>query len=224
MKAGIASQSLFESGFFKYGPGDVKYKDLDGDGKITYGSNTLEDHGDLKKIGNTLPNFEYSFSIGLTYKGFDFSTFFQGVGSRDLWGIGNVAIPGFMPSEAAYQHQMNYWTEDNTDAFYPRPTSHSWVSNGQNFLRQTRYLLNMSYLRCKNITLGYSLPASLLKKASFQNARIYVSAENLFEFDNISIPIDPETTEDKYGNTQGYSFGRSYPYSRTISFGVQVGF
>ena len=224
MKAGIANQSLYESGFFKYGPGDVKYKDLDGDGKISYGSNTVDDHGDLKKIGNSLPNFEYSFTIGLSYKGFDFSTFFQGVGSRDYWGIGNVAIPGFMPTEAAYQHQMDYWTADNTDAFYPRPTSHSWVSNGRNFLTQTRYLLDMSYLRCKNITLGYSLPLALLKKASFQSARIYVSAENLFEFDNLSIPVDPETTEDKYGNTQGYSFGRSYPYSRTISFGVQVGF
>jgi len=220
---GIADQSLFETGFFKYGPGDVKYKDLNGDGKIAYGTNTVDDHGDLKKIGNTLPNFEYSFTIGLNYKGFDLSSFFQGVGSRDLWGVGNVAIPGFMPTEAAYQHQMDYWTPENTGAFYPRPTSHSWISNGRNFLTQTRYLLDMSYLRCKNITLGYSLPVTMLRKASFQSARIYVSAENLFEFDNLSVPVDPETSEDKYGNTTGFSFGRSYPYSRTVSFGVQIG-
>ena len=64
---------MYETGAFKYGPGDVKYKDLDGNGEITYGEQTLEDHGDLKRIGNTLPNFEYGFSVALTYKDFDFS-------------------------------------------------------------------------------------------------------------------------------------------------------
>ena len=107
-KQGIADQSLYETGSFKYGPGDVKYKDLDGDGKITYGTETLEDHGDLKRIGNTLPNFEYGFTIGLTYKGFDFSTFFQGVGSRDVWAVGQIGIPGYMPGEGWLAHQMDY--------------------------------------------------------------------------------------------------------------------
>lgn len=95
-----ASQALYETGAFKYGPGDVKYKDLDGNGEITYGEQTLEDHGDLKRIGNTLPNFEYGFSVALTYKDFDFSTFFQGIGSRDVWAVGQTGIPGFMPGEA----------------------------------------------------------------------------------------------------------------------------
>lgn len=227
LKAGIASQALFETGSFKFGPGDVKYKNLDGDNAITYGKNTVEDHGDLKVIGNSLPNFEYSFSIGADYKGVDFSMFFQGVGSRDYWGYGSVAIPagGSSYSDAAFAHQMDYWTPTNTEAFYPRPSDNNWNTNGMNFLRQTRYLCDMSYLRCKNITIGYTLPKELMKKICFESARFYLSAENVFEFDNLHLPVDPESTDYKtgYGN-ESWSFGRSYPYQRTISFGMQIGF
>ena len=224
MVPGIASQSLFETGSFKYGPGDVKYKDLDKSGIIDYGTNTLEDHGDLRVIGNTRPRYEYSFNINLNWKGVDISAFFQGVGKRDLWAIGSIAIPSFIDNEAYYSHFLDYWTPKNTGAFYPRPASHSWVSNGQNFLRQTRYLADMSYLRAKNITIGYTLPHEWVSKVSIERTRLYVSGENLFEFSDCHLPIDPETTENKNGTTSGYSFGRSYPYARTISFGVQISF
>ena len=220
----VPSQALYETGAFKYGPGDVKYKDLDGNGEITYGEQTLEDHGDLKRIGNTLPNFEYGFSVALTYKDFDFSTFFQGIGSRDVWAVGQTGIPGFMPGEGWLEHQMDYWTPENTDAFYPTPTSHSWINNGQNFLRQTRYLQNMSYLRCKNITLGYTVPEKWMKVITFTSGRIYVSAENLFEFDHTNIPVDPETTEKAAASNGEHKFGKSYPFMRSISFGVQLTF
>ena len=225
--ASHADQSLFETGTFKFGVGDIKYKDLNGDGVINYGdpndkehgTNTVENHGDLKVIGNSLPNFEYGFNIGLDYKGFDFSTYFQGVGKRDYWAYGNVAIPSGMSSlDAIFTHQLDYWTEDNRDAFYPRPADHSWVSDGQNFKKQTRFLSDMSYLRCKNITVGYTLPANLLKKIQFQKLRVYFSAENVFEFDNMHLPVDPETTSYK----GAWAFGRSYPYMRTISFGIQA--
>ena len=217
-------QTLYETGAFKFGPGDVKYKDLNGDGQITYGKETLDDHGDLKRIGNTTPNFEYGFSIGLTYKGFDFYTFFQGVGSRDVWAVGQTGVPGFMPTEGWLEHQMDYWTPENTDAFYPTPTSHSWINNGQNFLRQTRYLQDMSYLRCKNITLGYTFPEKWMKKITFTSGRVYVSAENVFEFYNGYIPVDPETTEKAAASNGEYKFGKSYPFMRTVSFGVQLTF
>lgn len=225
--ASHADQSLFETGTFKFGVGDIKYKDLNGDGVINYGdpndkehgTNTVENHGDLKVIGNSLPNFEYGFNIGLDYKGFDFSTYFQGVGKRDYWAYGNVAIPSGMSNmDAIFTHQLDYWTEDNRDAFYPRPADHSWVSDGQNFKKQTRFLSDMSYLRCKNITVGYTLPANLLKKIQFQKLRVYFSAENVFEFDNMHLPVDPETTSYK----GAWAFGRSYPYMRTISFGIQA--
>lgn len=227
MKDGIPSQSLYETGSFKFGPGDVKYKDLNGDGKITYGKNTVEDHGDLKVIGNSLPDYEYSFTLGASWKGFDFSTFFQGVGKHDYWAYGGVAIPGGGSNyaESVFQHQMDYWTPDNTDAFYPRPSDNAWNTNGMNFLTQTRYLSNMAYLRCKNITLGYTIPSTITKKFYVQSVRVYFSGENLFEFDNMKIPVDPESTDYKTGYGSGSSsFGRSYPYSRTLSFGLQVVF
>ncbi len=228
LKEGIASQSLYESGAFKFGPGDVKYKDLDGDGKITYGKNTVEDHGDLKVIGNSLPKYEYSFTIGADWKGVDFSIFFQGVGKHDYWGYGSVVIPGggSSYSDSFFAHQTDYWTPENTDAFYPRPYNMAWQSNAYNFLRQTRYLLNMAYLRCKNITVGYTLPDKVLRKICLQKIRVYFSAENLFEFDHLNgMPIDPETTDYKTGYGSGsWSFGRSYPFSRTLSFGLQATF
>lgn len=224
-----ANQALFETGSFKFGVGDIKYKDLNDDGIINngdpndkeHGVGTLENHGDMKVIGNSLPNFEYGFNIGLDYKGFDFSTYFQGVGKRDYWAYGNVAIPSGMSSlDAIFTHQLDYWSLENTDAFYPRPSNNSWTSDGQNFKRQTRFLCDMSYLRCKNITVGYSLPPSLLKKIYFQKLRVYFSAENVFEFDNMYLPVDPEATSYK----GAWAFGRSYPYMRTISVGVQAVF
>ena len=224
-----ASQAKYETGSFKFGVGDIKYKDLNGDGVINngdpnnkeHGVGTLENHGDLKVIGNSLPDFEYGITIGLDYKGFDFSTYFQGVGSRDYWAYGNVAIPSGMSAlDAIFTHQTDYWTPQNTDAFYPRPTDHNWVSDGQNFKIQDRYLSDMSYLRCKNITLGYSLPKNLLKKIDFQKVRVYFSAENMFTWDNMHLPVDPETTSWK----GAWAFGRSYPYMKTISFGVQAVF
>lgn len=223
LKQGIPSQSLFETGNFKFGPGDVKYKDLNGDGKISWGSNTVDDHGDLKVIGNSLPKYEYSFTIGADWKGIDFSMFFQGVGKHDFWGYGSVVIPGggSSYSDSFFAHQTDYWTEDNTDAFYPRPYNMAWASNSYNFRTQTRYLLNMAYLRCKNLTVGYSLPEKWLKKINMTKIRVYFSGENLFEIDHMhGVPLDPESTTDK----GGWAFGRDYPFSRTISFGLQATF
>lgn len=221
----IADQSKFESGWFYYGPGDIRYKDLNGDGKIDNGKNTLEDHGDLKRIGNSTPRYQYSFRVGANYKGFDADIFFQGVGKRDIWASGSMVIPGFRPAESWYQHQTDYWTPQNTNAFYPRPTDQGQSNNAKNFLPQTRYLLDMSYLRCKNITLGYTVPSKITRKAMIDKLRIYVSGENLFEFDNLKVPVDPEMDYSKtqYDNDKA-SFGRSYPFSRSFSFGLQVTF
>ena len=154
--------------------------------------------------------------------------FFQGVGKHDYWGYGSVVIPGggSSYSDSFFAHQTDYWTPENTDAFYPRPYNMAWQSNAYNFLRQSRYLLNMAYLRCKNITVGYTLPDKVLKKICLQKIRVYFSAENLFEFDHMNgMPLDPETTDYKSGYGSGsWSFGRSYPFSRTLSFGLQATF
>lgn len=154
----VPDQKLFEEGNFAFGPGDIKYKDLNGDNKIDYGANTVDDHGDLTIIGNTRPLFEYSFTLGMTYKGFDLNAFFQGVGRKNVIPLGSVGTPGFT-YEAMFEHQMDYWTPDNPDAYYPRLAHNgNLVSDTKNFKTQSKYLLNLAYLRLKNLTIGYTLP------------------------------------------------------------------
>lgn len=229
MKDGIASQAYFENqGYkYKYGPGDVKYVDLDGDGQITWGDKTAANPGDWRRIGNTTPRFEYNFRIGADWYGVDLNIFFQGVGKRDYWATGTMMIPGWNFSEGTYYaHQTDYWTPTNTNAWYPRLTELNqpgqYSAASFNFLTQTRYLLDLSYLRLKNITVGYSLPKNILQKAHFQKARIYCSLENVCEFDHLgNLPIDPETGS-AAGSGGGMGWGRIYPYTRQYSFGLQV--
>lgn len=218
---GVPSQSFFESGFFFYGPGDVKYRDLNGDGRIDRGTNTIDDPGDMRVIGNTTPRYQYGIRLGGEFKGFDLSFFVQGVGKRDFWANGPLFIPGFRPGEAWYTHQLDYWTEENPNAFYPRPTDQGQSNNARNFLPQTKYLLDLSYMRMKNVTIGYTIPASLTNRINVDRLRVYFSGENLFEIDNVNLPIDPETEYTPAGLNDAASFGRVYPFQRTLSFGVQ---
>lgn len=158
----------------------------------------------------------------MDWKGFDLGIFIQGVGKRELWGSGSLVIPGFNYLEAWYTHQLDYWTPENPNAFYPRLSNTGQSNNTQNFLRQTKYLLNMAYCRLKNVTFGYTLPSALTHKARISKLRLYVSLENIFELDHLgNIPIDPET---QTSTGDGNYIGRSYPYSRTTSFGVQLSF
>lgn len=227
---GIASQAYFEgtNGYgYKYGPGDVKYVDLNGDGQITWGDKTAANPGDWSRIGNTTPRYEYNFRIGLDWKGVDFSVFFQGVGKRDYWATGTMMIPGWNFSEGTYYaHQTDYWTPSNTNAWYPRLTEMNqpgqYSAASFNYLCQSRYLLDLSYLRMKNITLGYSLPDAALKKIHFQKARLYLSCENVCEIDHLGdMPIDPET-DSSTGDGGAMGWGRIYPFCRQVSFGLQV--
>ncbi|WP_350339990.1 TonB-dependent receptor domain-containing protein [Paraflavitalea speifideaquila] len=189
------SQVAIQNGNFVYGAGDVKYKDRNGDNVINGGKLSTNDPGDLKVIGNSQPRYQYSARLGGTYKGFDLDIFIQGVGKRDYWGIGNIAIPLYQGADILYAHQLDYWTPTNTDAKYPRP----YIGNngtklaglpttGNNFYPQTKYLQNLAYCRLKNITLGYTLPAALLSKYKVQKVRIYLSGQNLAEISNVGLP------------------------------------
>lgn len=220
-KPGIPDQDALKGGaaWFSWAPGDIKYKDLNGDGTVDYGSNTLDDHGDLKVIGNTTPRYQYGFRLGADFKGFDFSAFVQGVGQRYKWASGPIFIPGFNWNEAWYAHQQDYWTPENRDAFYPRPTAQYANNNNMNFRVQSKYLMDMAYLRMKNITFGYTLPREMSEKVKMNKVRLYVSGENLFELDNLHVPIDPEVN---YVKTDARTFGRVYPYRRTYSFGLEI--
>ena len=226
-----ATQERLQAGNFRFGPGDVKFVDLNGDGKINDGTRTLEDHGDLKRIGNSTPRYEYSFRVNADFKGFDFGIFFQGIGKRELWGDGFLAIPGYNSADGAIPQAFagNFWREDRTGAFYPRPYNQAGSSTTLNMQRQTRYLLDMSYLRIKNITLGYTLPITLAQKARFTKVRVYGSLENFFTFDKLgNLPIDPEVVNGySMWNTSNYNLGRTgvgVPTFKSASMGLQLSF
>ena len=222
---------LQNSANFRFGPGDVKFKDLNGDGEINNGTNTLADHGDLEVIGNSTPRYEYGFRLGADYKGFDFSVFFQGVGKREIWGQGFLAIPGFQSSDGAMPEAIagNFWTPENTGAFYPAAYNNGGSNTTNNMQVQDRYLLNMAYLRLKNITLGYTLPKSIVERAWMSSVRVYLGLENFITWDNLrDLPIDPENISGySMWNTSNYNTGRTgtgVPAFKSFSFGLQVNF
>jgi len=228
------SQVGLQSGNFVYGPGDIKFKNLNTDNIISAGISTLDDHGDLAVIGNTTPRYQYSFRAGASWKNFDIDVFFQGVGKRDWWATGNEAIPYYRGADVMYEHQMDFWTPENLNAKYPRPYPGNAVSaiagiatmaggapaaSGNNFYPQDKYLLNLAYLRLKSMTFGYTIPNSLTKKVKIDKVRVYFSGQNLFEFAQNKIPIDAEITQ---GSTTSNFYGRTAPFTRTLSFGIQI--
>jgi len=224
LKPGIPAQSFYETAAFKFGPGDVKYRDLNGDGVINIGDGTVANPGDRRIIGNSTPRYQYGFRADFGFKGFDLGFFLQGVGRRGLWPGGDFIVPGWRPGEAWYVHQMDYWTTENTNAFYYRPTNQNQSNSTMNHMPQTRYLLNMAYLRLKNLTFGYTLPNAVTEKAKIAKLRVFFSGENLLEFDNMNVPVDPETDYTEYGEGDLNTFGRAYPYRRTYSMGLQLTF
>ena len=222
MAAGVANQYILESGLFKYGPGDVKFVDINGDTVINYGTNTVGDPGDRCVIGNSIPRYQYGFRISADWKGVDASVFFQGVGKRSIWATGNMVLPGYYGAEANYAHTLDYWTKDNTGAFYPRPMEYSQTAKW-NYIVNDRYLLNVAYMRLKNLSVGYTFPKKWISKLNIQKLRCYFIGENLFEFDGMGdVPIDPEIDWTSATSADSRSFGRSYPYRRTLSFGIQL--
>ena len=181
---------------------------------------------------NSTPRYEYSFRLGADYKGIDFSIFFQGIGKRQIWGSGQLAIPGYNAKEGALPKTFttDYWTEERTDAFYPRAWNLGGSNTGFSMQKQSRYLLDMSYLRIKNITLEYTFPENLLSKVYISKARLYMSLENFFTFDKLNgLPIDPEAISgySMFRSDSNYNLGRTgmgTPVFKTLSCGVQLTF
>uniref|UniRef100_UPI003217677B TonB-dependent receptor n=1 Tax=uncultured Draconibacterium sp. TaxID=1573823 RepID=UPI003217677B len=217
-------------------PGDIKYKDLNDDGKINPGTYTLDNHGDLSIIANTTPRYNYNISVGFTWKDFDFNMFWQGIGKRDLlpgidseyfWGLNSHPNTSALFKEG---DMLDYWRPadetnilgPNTDAYYPKPYFSS--QRNKNSLYQTRYVLNAAYLRLKNLQVGYNIPQNLLDKIFIQKARVYVSGENLLTFSPLSKLFEPETTVSSNPNHGGVDMGEIYPITRMFSFGVSLTF
>ncbi len=191
--------------------GDVRYKDLNGDGVINRGKNTVDDHGDVKIIGNDTPRYQFGLTLAASYKNFDFSAFFNGTAQRQLWLTGNM-FWGFQNWNFTilYPHHLDYYRDAegsaysglgiNTEAYYPRPYSQG-AQYSKNQQVQTRYLQNASYLRLKNLQIGYTLPKQVLDKIGLNRTRIYFSGENLMTLTKLPIGFDPETANlGEFGN------------------------
>lgn len=195
-----------------YGPGDVKYVDVSGDGKLAWGQETIYDKEGTDKtiIGNDTPRYQFGVTLGAEYKNFDLEVFFQGIGKRDLfindgqfWSLNNNQW------QTPNKPQLDYWTPENTDAYYPAPNWNKWVNRE----KSTRYMQDGSYLRMKNITLGYNLPKSVLAKLGLTKLRLYVTGENLFTFTDLMDGYDPETIN-----------SLTYPITKKVALGLNLTF
>lgn len=212
--ATMPDQSEVSSG---WGLGDIMYQDLNNDGAVTYGSRTLDDHGDLVRIGNTTPDFEYNISASCNWKNFDFSMFWRGMGHADWWPGGGQGDSAWYTDDiffgiatnkwnfTALNDHKDHWTSENKNAYYPRPLVQGGNAE-RNIKTQTKYLQNRAFLRLKNVQLGYTLPKSLTSKIKVDNVRFYITGENLFTLSDFKI-YDPETPGLIYPLQKSYSIG-----------------
>ncbi|WP_354329228.1 TonB-dependent receptor [Pedobacter sp. CG_S7] len=215
-------------------PGDIKFADLNGDGVINNGDNTVGNPGDRKVIGNSTPRYTYGIALGADWKGFFFSTFLQGVAKMDwypgsengtFWGQYNRPYNKIPKSQLG-----NIWSEENTNAYFPRYRGYI-AQNGSGTLRQaqTKYMQNVAYIRLKNLQIGYNVSQTFVKRAGLSNVRIFLSGENLWSYSpmyKITKDLDIESigrsdavvTDGNSGN------GNNYPILKSYSIGLSATF
>lgn len=217
--------------------GDIKYVDVPtvdtdgdgvpdtGDGVINTGANTFDDPGDRKIIGNSKPRYNYSFRGDLSWYGIDLQVFFQGVGKMNwmpdanciyFWNTYSYHRPTFIPKDFEEKCWSSEEGADNSNALYPRRRGR--MCNSSNLVTSDYWLQDASYIRLKNLTVGYTLP---LKTKAVEKVRFYFSGENLWYWSPMkkwTSAIDPEVaTTGAYGDML-------YPYAKTFSFGVDITF
>jgi len=241
-------------------PGWPKYQDLDGNGAIEKGT-TVDDPKDLSVIGNIAPRYRYGVDINMSWKGFDFRAFVQGVAKRDYypqdylyWGFYQQPYAGGYPHLNDFyrgtadsdvdraKHSQSYiaagLADQNLDSKYP--VLQAWLADrnlGERIdqaqglaIPQTRYLLNGSYVRLKNLTIGYTLPQTLVERVGIGSLRVFVSGENIFEFSELKDFYDPEAINDNdnfdpsEGNDREVGSGYAYPMQRRFAVGLNVNF
>ena len=208
-------------------PGDVKYRDLNGDNKIDRGTNSLEGGmGDMTIIGNTTPRYQYTINGSISYKGLTLSAMFQGVGKRDYNAGGGVYFWGSGPyaQVTVFKEHMDYWREDNKDAYFPKPYIHSAGGVGP-FQQKTktvsdRYIQSAAYCRLKNLTLSYDIPQRWTQKIGMQKVQVFFSGENLLTFTPLMGMFDPEAVFTS--NSYTGEGGKNYPMNKVVSFGLVV--
>ena len=207
------SQAAIGSG---WEAGDVQYADLNKDLVISPGKSTLDDPGDQRIIGNTSPRYSFGINPEVSYKNWSLNIFFQGLfrdyypstGSHaDFWPFNTDGFEKWWVKES--------WSEDNRDAFFPKPRFMRVTNNTKNFTPQTRFLQNASYIRLKNLTLNYNLPKDLIGKIRLSSAQVYLAGFNIWDFSKIHKPLDPEYI---------FTTQQEYFMQRTYAIGIKVGF
>ncbi len=232
-----AGEEMWDQSYYyaQWGPGDIKYKDLNDDKKITPGTQTLDDHGDLSVIANTTPRYSYNISVGANWKNFDFKMFWQGIGKRDFvpgnseyfWGLIGTPNRSTILEDGV---MLDYWRPadetnflgPNTDAYLPKPYFSG--EGNKNLMPQSRYVLNAAYLRLKNLQIGYTVPRKVSEKVFIENARVYISGENLLTFSSLPKLFEPETTVASNPADGGVDLGEIYPITQMFSVGVNLTF
>ncbi|NML21308.1 TonB-dependent receptor [Pseudoflavitalea sp. G-6-1-2] len=206
------------------GVGDMMFKDIDGDGKLTpYGDPTKGSKGDLKYLGTVLPRYTYSSNISLAYGAFDLNVLIQGVGKQVNMRTGSFATP----MSAIYFQPLDYfygksWTPENTGAQYPRliPGAVGFDNiYNYNWQSSSMRINNLAYLRFKVITVGYNLPGELCKKLRLSSARVYLSGQDLFT-------ISKGTWNNSFDPEEGWQRQdeQTYPFTKVTSIGVNIKF
>jgi TonB-linked SusC/RagA family outer membrane protein len=204
--------------------GELKYADLNHDGKIDYGNGTVSSPGDAKVIGNTHARYNFGLGTSLTWNNIDFGITFQGVGKASF----NPGTTGyywsmfFAPWENVYKNMIgSTWTPQNPNAFFP--SLKGWrAGDAGNWLDlavpQSRYTFSAAYIRLKNLSVGYSLSPRILKKLGVDRIRLYVSGQDLWEHDKLPQGFDPE------GLNGAWGAGKIYPFQRAYSCGLDLRF
>ena len=197
-------------------PGDVMYKDVNGDGVI--------DDKDRTFVGSPIPTLTYGVTANVSYKNFDLNLFFQGVNGNKIYNQINTDIEGFYrPFNITERIATQSWSGPGSSNKFPLL---SWTDGNNNKLPSTRFLENGSYLKLKNVQLGYKLGNSALKTLGISNVRVYISAQNLFTVTKYT-GLDPEQyNNSNNGNTVtavGIDWG-TYPSARTLSVGINANF
>lgn len=208
--------------------GDLKFIDLDGNGKIEP-TTSADDIKDMVVIGNSLPRYNFSGTLTLGWKGVDFSMMLQGIGRQNMypstedyafWGPYSRPYVSFIPKN----FMSRVWSETNPNAYFPRPRGYvALKTNRELGAVNDRYLQNVGYCRLKNLTIGYTLPEKWLEKMHMTKFRIFFSGENLATLTALkSRYIDPEQASSSLSWKNGRGAGMVYPYAKTFTFGLDI--
>ena len=208
--------------------GDLRFVDLDGDKVLGIGSNTVDKPGDRKILGNSLPSLQYGLTFAFDWLGFDVSAFFQGTGNHywyphgfnmNFWGCYSYSYVSFLQRDFI----QRCWSEENPDAYFPRPRSYS-ATGGELSKVNSRYLQNVRYLRFKNLTVGYTLPKKWLDKVRVDKVRVYFTGENLHYWSPLKkncLYVDPESAFSRSSDVDNHM---SYTWQKTMMFGIDITF